>query len=232
MDEDYGLLFCFASFKCHHYCMILPNVNCFRGRLSMAIIGPSAARPFSYRANVDWWWRWRRNVSFSISASLSLFSALTLYSHAHLWSIKLSLKMRVSSNELFSTLNKRCGCHARWLYRRTDRSLGAVAGRLAENSGGTCKLQLPHAISAAWQKMRIELREHIPAVARSKVTWKRSQKVFVLLVWTRRAGMNRRVAFEAGFRFSRPASARDVSAPCRRHLTGWTSRLERVASSV
>ena len=28
----------------------------------------------------------RRNVSFSISASLSLFSALTLYSHAHLWS--------------------------------------------------------------------------------------------------------------------------------------------------
>ena len=52
----------------------------------------------------DWWWRWRRNVSFSISASLSLFSALTLYSHAHLWSIKLSLKMRVSSNELFSTL--------------------------------------------------------------------------------------------------------------------------------
>ena len=29
--------------------------------------------------------------SFSISASLSLFSALTLYSHAHIWSIKLSL---------------------------------------------------------------------------------------------------------------------------------------------
>ena len=40
-----------------------------------------------------WWWRWRRNVSFSISASLSLFSALTLYSHAHLWSIKLSMKL-------------------------------------------------------------------------------------------------------------------------------------------
>ena len=55
----------------------------------------------------DWWWRWRRNVSFSISASLSLFSALTLYSHAHLWSIKLSMKMRVSSNELFSTLKSR-----------------------------------------------------------------------------------------------------------------------------
>ena len=57
-------------------------------------------------ANVqsDWWWRWRRNVSFSLSASLSLFSALTLSSHAHLWSLKLSLKMRVSSNELFSTL--------------------------------------------------------------------------------------------------------------------------------
>ena len=52
-------------------------------------------------------WRWRRNVSFSISASLSLFSAPTLYSHAHLWSIKLSLKMRVSSNELFSTLKKK-----------------------------------------------------------------------------------------------------------------------------
>ena len=52
----------------------------------------------------DWWWRWRRNVSFSLSASLSLFSALTLSSHAHLWSLKLSLKMRVSSNELFSTL--------------------------------------------------------------------------------------------------------------------------------
>ena len=33
-----------------------------------------------------WWWRWRRNVSFSLSASLSLFSALTLFSHAHLYS--------------------------------------------------------------------------------------------------------------------------------------------------
>ena len=58
------------------------------------------------KAASHWWWRWRRNVSFSISASLSLFSALTLYSHAHLWSIKLSLKMRVSSNELFSTLKQ------------------------------------------------------------------------------------------------------------------------------
>ena len=54
----------------------------------------------TYRANVETrrktylWWRWRRNVSFSISASLSLFSALTLYSHAHLWSIKLSLKKK------------------------------------------------------------------------------------------------------------------------------------------
>ena len=38
----------------------------------------------------SWWWRWRRNVSFSLSASLSLFSALTLSSHAHLWSLKLS----------------------------------------------------------------------------------------------------------------------------------------------
>ena len=53
----------------------------------------------------------RRNVSFSLSASLSLFSALTLSSHAHLWSLKLSLKMRVSSNELFSTLKKiKCFC--------------------------------------------------------------------------------------------------------------------------
>ena len=42
----------------------------------------------------DWWWRWRRNVSFSLSASLSLFSALTLSSHAHLWSLKLSLMWR------------------------------------------------------------------------------------------------------------------------------------------
>ena len=58
----------------------------------------------SFCLSDDWWWRWRRNVSFSISASLSLFSALTLYSHAHLWSIKLFFKMRVSSNELFSTL--------------------------------------------------------------------------------------------------------------------------------
>ena len=57
----------------------------------------------------DWWWRWRRNVSFSLSASLSLFSALTLFSHAHLWSLKLSLKMRVSSNELFSTLKNTYG---------------------------------------------------------------------------------------------------------------------------
>ena len=40
--------------------------------------------------SLDWWWRWRRNVSFSLSASLSLFSALTLSSHAHLWSLKLS----------------------------------------------------------------------------------------------------------------------------------------------
>ena len=44
------------------------------------------------------------SLSLSLSASLSLFSALTLSSHAHLWSLKFSLKMRVSSNELFSTL--------------------------------------------------------------------------------------------------------------------------------
>ena len=46
------------------------------------------------------------SLSLSLSASLSLFSALTLSSHAHHWSLKLSLKMRVSSNELFSTLKK------------------------------------------------------------------------------------------------------------------------------
>ena len=46
----------------------------------------------------------RRCNDTKLSASLSLFSALTLSSHAHLWSLKLSLKMRVSSNELFSTL--------------------------------------------------------------------------------------------------------------------------------
>ena len=65
-------------------------------------------RRFGVNAIIShWWWRWRRNVSFSLSASLSLFSALTLSSHAHLWSLKLSLKMRVSSNELFSTLMTR-----------------------------------------------------------------------------------------------------------------------------
>ena len=36
------------------------------------------------------------HVSFSLSASLSLFSALTLFSHAHLWSLKLSLNQVVS----------------------------------------------------------------------------------------------------------------------------------------
>ena len=41
-----------------------------------------------------------KRLFLSLSASLSLFSALTLSSHAHLWSLKLSLKMRVSSNEL------------------------------------------------------------------------------------------------------------------------------------
>ena len=46
-------------------------------------------------------------TSLSLSLHLYLFSPpLHLFSHAHLWSLKLSLKMRVSSNELFSTLNK------------------------------------------------------------------------------------------------------------------------------
>ena len=70
-------------------------------RLMMAL---TPKRLFLSLCISDWWWRWRRNVSFSLSASLSLFSALTVSSHAHLWSLKLSLKMRVSSNELFSTL--------------------------------------------------------------------------------------------------------------------------------
>ena len=42
----------------------------------------------------------------SLSLSLHLYLSSpppTLSSHAHLWSLKLSLKMRVSSNELFST---------------------------------------------------------------------------------------------------------------------------------
>ena len=53
-----------------------------------------SSHAFSKRAQLrsDWWWCWRRNVSFSLSAYLSLFSALTLFSHAHLWSLKLSLK--------------------------------------------------------------------------------------------------------------------------------------------
>ena len=54
-----------------------------------SIPGSSAGMENVYTCT-DWWWRWRRNVSFSLSASLSLFSALTLSSHAHLWSLKLS----------------------------------------------------------------------------------------------------------------------------------------------
>ena len=68
----------------------------------------------------DWWWRWRRNVSFSLSASLSLFSAPTLSSHAHLWSLKLSLKMRVSSNELFSTRDTSALCRQKSFLRQND----------------------------------------------------------------------------------------------------------------
>ena len=45
-----------------------------------------------------------KRLFLSLSASLSLSPPLTLSSHAHLWSLKLSLKMRVRSNELFSTL--------------------------------------------------------------------------------------------------------------------------------
>ena len=71
-----------------------------------AFSSPNTKCTHTAQLRSDWWWRWRRNVSFSLSASLSLFSALTLSSHAHLWSLKLSLKMRVSSDELFSTLKK------------------------------------------------------------------------------------------------------------------------------
>ena len=42
-------------------------------------------------------------LSLSLCISISLLRPYT-FSHAHLWSLKLSLKMRVSSNELFSTL--------------------------------------------------------------------------------------------------------------------------------
>ena len=46
-------------------------------------------------------------TSFSLSLHLYLSSPpLHFFSHAHLWSLKLSLKMRVSSNELVSTLKK------------------------------------------------------------------------------------------------------------------------------
>ena len=46
-------------------------------------------------------------TSLSLSLHLYLSSPpLHLFSHAHLWSLKLSLKMRVSSNELFSTLKR------------------------------------------------------------------------------------------------------------------------------
>ena len=43
------------------------------------------------------------SLSLSLCISFSLLRPYT-FSHAHLWSLKLSLKMRVSSNELFSTL--------------------------------------------------------------------------------------------------------------------------------
>ena len=44
-------------------------------------------------------------TSLSLSLHLYLSSPpLHFFSHAHLWSLKLSLKMRVSSNELFSIL--------------------------------------------------------------------------------------------------------------------------------
>ena len=64
------------------------------GDIRQLLKGPGEEiRSRSVQTMSDWWWRWRRNVSFSISASLSLFSALTLYSHAHLWSIKLSMNL-------------------------------------------------------------------------------------------------------------------------------------------
>ena len=52
-----------------------------------------------------WWWRWRRNVSFSLSLCISIspLRLYTFFSRSHLV-YKFSLKMRVSSKELFSTL--------------------------------------------------------------------------------------------------------------------------------
>ena len=76
--------------------------------------------------------------SFSLSASLSLFSALTLSSHAHLWSLKLSLKMRVSSNELFSTL-KTSGCGPQ--SGRDKASLSACLVRQIRRRGSTNTVQ-------------------------------------------------------------------------------------------
>ena len=95
-----------ASYLHPHLPLSLPEDTCTLWNVKETIFCEKK-KPVSTVLGIsscDWWWRWRWNVSFSISASLSLFSALTLYSHAHLWSIKLSLKMRVSSTELFSTL--------------------------------------------------------------------------------------------------------------------------------
>ena len=118
--------------------------------------------------------------------------------------------------------SKRCGCHARWLHRRTDRSLGAVTGRLAVSSEGTCSFTT---ISASWPKCGSSYESICTGRGPKQSDLKKKSKclcsVGLNTTMKHSAGMNRRVAFEAGFRFSRPASARDVSAPCRRHLTGF-----------
>ena len=62
-------------------------------------------RRFGVNAIIDWWWRWRRNVSFFPSLSLHFYLSSPPFSRAHYWVNKYILKMRVSSKELFSTLD-------------------------------------------------------------------------------------------------------------------------------
>ena len=61
-----------------------------KGMVSFSRNGKIANAPTGkWTWSPDWWWRWRRNVSFSfsLSAFLSLFSAFTLFSRAHNWSL-------------------------------------------------------------------------------------------------------------------------------------------------
>ena len=157
---------------------------------ALQIIGPSAARPFSYRANV--------------------------------------------------AVVTRDVCK----YRRTDRSLGAVAGRLAVSSVGA--LHAPPLVRLgafrfpAWHALNDAIRRE-----ENLITCKSKCLCFVGFN-TSRCGaelVNRRVALEAAFRSWQQAAPAWLGmfhlrvslllALCRRHLTGLASRLEqiRVASS-